>query len=45
MLTEAIRKGSPLPEQHLTIPESVPSLAEITPRVKSSAAKQRSASV
>jgi ribose transport system substrate-binding protein len=45
MLTEAIRKGSPLPEQHLTIPESVPSLAEITPRVKSSATKQRSASV
>ncbi len=45
MLTEAIRKGSPLPEQHLTIPESVPALAEITPRVKSSAGKQRSASV
>jgi hypothetical protein len=45
MLTEAIRKGSPLPEQHLTIPESVPALAEIMPRVKSSAAKHRSASV
>ncbi|MFZ1157898.1 MAG: substrate-binding domain-containing protein, partial [Candidatus Sulfotelmatobacter sp.] len=46
MLTEAIRNGSPLPEQHLTIPESVPALPEITPRgAKSSAAKQRSASV
>ena len=40
MLTEAIRNGSPLPEQHLTIPESVPPLAEITPRgVKSNAGK------
>jgi len=46
MLTEAIRNGSPLPEQHLTIPESVPALPEIAPRgVKSSASKQRSASV
>jgi len=45
MLTEAIRKGSPLPEEHLTIPESVPAIAEITPRVKPSAGKQRSASV
>ena len=46
MLTEATRKGSPLPEQHLTIPESVPALAEITPRgVKSIAGKQRSATV
>lgn len=46
MLTEAIRKGSPLPEQHLTIPESVPVLAEIAARgVRSSAGKRRSASV
>jgi ribose transport system substrate-binding protein len=46
MLTEAIRNRSPLPEQHLTIPESVPAFGEITSRAaKSSAAKQRSASV
>jgi ribose transport system substrate-binding protein len=42
MLTEAIQKGSPLPEQHLTIPESVPALGELTPRpVQPSAVKQR----
>ncbi|MGA9980048.1 MAG: sugar ABC transporter substrate-binding protein [Candidatus Sulfotelmatobacter sp.] len=45
-LTEAMRKGSPLPEQHLTIPESVPALSEIAARgAKASAGKQRSASV
>jgi len=32
MLTEAIRSGSPLPEQKLTIPESVPSLKELAGR-------------
>ena len=32
MLTDAIRKGTKLPEQHLTIPESVPALAELAPR-------------
>jgi hypothetical protein len=42
MLTDAIRKGSPLPQQHLTTPESVPPLAELAPRaVKPSAPKQR----
>jgi ABC-type sugar transport system substrate-binding protein len=42
MLTDAILKGSTLPQQHLTIPESVPALAELAPRaVKPSAGKQR----
>src|SRR5579863_1266575 len=42
MLTETILKGSALPQQHLTTPESVPALAELAPRaVKSKAAKQR----
>jgi ribose transport system substrate-binding protein len=32
MLTESIRSGSPLPEQKLTVPESIPSLQELTSR-------------
>ena len=44
MLTEALRKGTKLPEEQLTFPESVPSLAELAPRaVKSNAPKQRPA--
>jgi ribose transport system substrate-binding protein len=44
MLTDAILKGTPLPQQHLTVAESVPPLAELAPRaVKPSAGKlQRS---
>jgi len=40
MLTESIRKGSLLPEQHLTTPESVPTLADLAARaVRPSAGK------
>src|SRR5216683_2972223 len=34
MLTESIRSGSPLPEQKLTVPESIPSLQELVSRGK-----------
>ncbi|HEY6338271.1 MAG TPA: sugar ABC transporter substrate-binding protein [Candidatus Sulfotelmatobacter sp.] len=40
MLSDALRKGTKLPEQQLTVPESVPTLAELAPRaVRPSAAK------
>jgi ribose transport system substrate-binding protein len=38
MLTEAIRSGSALPESQVTVPESIPSLEELTKRSRSAAA-------
>jgi ribose transport system substrate-binding protein len=32
MLTESIRSGSPVPEQKLTVPESIPTLQELANR-------------
>jgi ABC-type sugar transport system substrate-binding protein len=41
MLTEAIRKGSPLPNQQLTNPESVPTLSDLATRGNQASASKR----
>jgi ABC-type sugar transport system substrate-binding protein len=41
MLTEAIRKGSPLPNQQLTNPESVPTLSDLAARGNQASAGKR----
>ena len=41
MLTEAIRKGSPLPNQQLTNPESVPTLSDLATRGNQASAGKR----